>query len=307
MIANLPPLIRSEFFNMIKFIFISGKSFALYSLLDKYLAKLSSLLVDGLEIKQLNMKLIVYIHSVIADAPARAKICNTKQFNGEFGCIHCMNEGVLIGRTRIYKGIEFIERTNALYNQQLEHCTTKKVEKFGIKGKSILEKFNIKLPTDVLNDYMHSCLEGVTKRMLNLWFNSNYHYEPYYLGRNINKIDSLLQFIKYPSEFTRTQRSLKFNQIFKANEYRNLIFYGLIYVLENFLPQEFYEHLLNFIIFLRLLTKDKTEDADTHNANLLVRIFVQNFEKLYDSLNLTVLRVLKLKPFSYALFTIYFS
>ena len=158
MVANLPPLIRTEFFNMIKFIFISGKSFALNSLLDNHLANLSSLLRDGLEIKQFNMKLIVYIHSVIADAPARAKICNTKQFNGEFGCIHCMNKGVLIGRTRIYKGIEFTERTNALYIKQLEHCTNRNIEKYGIKGKSILENFKIKIPTDVLNDYMHSCL-----------------------------------------------------------------------------------------------------------------------------------------------------
>lgn len=130
-------------------------------------------------------------------------------------------------------------------------------------------------------------IEGVTKRMLNLWFNSNYHHEPQYLGRNINQIDTLLQKIKYPSEFSRTQRSLKFNQVFKANEYRNLIFYGLIYALENFLPKEFYEHLLNFIIFLRLLTKDKIEASDIHNANLLVQNFAQNFELLYDNLNLT--------------------
>jgi len=40
-------------------------------------------------------------------------------------------------------------------------------------------------------DYMHCCLEEVMKLLMKYWFTS-YHGNPFYLGRNLSEIDSIL-------------------------------------------------------------------------------------------------------------------
>jgi len=39
-------------------------------------------------------------------------------------------------------------------------------------------------------DYMHAVLEGVVRMILMLWFASNFHSFPFYLGRNLASIDA---------------------------------------------------------------------------------------------------------------------
>ena len=50
-------------------------------------------------------------------------------------------------------------------------------------------------------DYMHAVLEGVVWQLTNQWFNSVNHLEPYYLGRQRQSIDNMLQQQRPPSEF----------------------------------------------------------------------------------------------------------
>lgn len=54
---------------------------------------------------------------------------------------------------------------------------------------------------DVVNcipvDYMHAVLEGVTQWLMKSWFDSKQHSKPYYIGRQVNKIDEHL--FKAPS------------------------------------------------------------------------------------------------------------
>ena len=68
----------------------------------------------------------------------------------------------------------------------------------------------------------------------------------------MKQIDNLLLAIRYPSEFPRSQRGIAYYYLFKANEYRNLIVHSLIYIMKNVLTKEYYEHLLLYILFLRL-------------------------------------------------------
>ena len=38
----------------------------------------------------------------VFDLPARAAATNTKQYNGEYGCLYCLDKGVYQNRARIY-------------------------------------------------------------------------------------------------------------------------------------------------------------------------------------------------------------
>jgi hypothetical protein len=93
-VANLPPLIRSAFNNLIKILFIHGTLFDFNGIFAKHLTKLKSLLTNGLTIMVSNCetKIAINIHALIADNPGRAKICYCRQHNGRFGCFHCLSQ-----------------------------------------------------------------------------------------------------------------------------------------------------------------------------------------------------------------------
>ena len=121
----------------------------------------------------------------------------------------------------------------------------------GIKNESLMSNF-IEMPKAVILEYMHLCLEGFAKRQLDFFFNSKYHFNPFYLNNKIDVIDNLLKKCKYTSSFSRTQRSITYHNMFKDNEYRNLFFYSLIYILNGSLEQEYYEHFIQYILLLRI-------------------------------------------------------
>jgi hypothetical protein len=133
---------------------------------------------------------------------------------------------------------------------------------------------------------MHATLEGVMKQMLNLWFDSKNHQRPFYLSNSIN-IDKILLNTKFPSEFPRTQRSISTYYVYKANEMRNLLFYSLIYVLKDKLKKDYFDHLILFILFIRILTKDKINDTDIRVSMFLIENFIKKFEILYGIENMS--------------------
>ena len=75
---------------------------------------MKEILKNGLLVEHLRMNISIFIHCLIADAPARAKITRTKQFNGEFGCMHCLNPGLRIGRRLVYVGTNHETKTTVM-------------------------------------------------------------------------------------------------------------------------------------------------------------------------------------------------
>jgi hypothetical protein len=92
-IANLPPLIRSSFKNMLKICFINGKLFNFNGIYNHHLNKFKNAIHFGLNIKINDQitKIKLHIHALIADNPARAKAGNFQQHNGTHGCFHCLS------------------------------------------------------------------------------------------------------------------------------------------------------------------------------------------------------------------------
>jgi hypothetical protein len=142
-VSNLPLIIRTASHNIIKILFINSSGFNFNMIFDKHLNALKTLLAKGLNIEKLNLTVTIFIHMVIADAPARAKICNSKQFNGQYGCLHCLNPGTRFGRNQFYLDTNHEIRTNAHYLATLRSIRRKGFEHFGIKGPTYIKWFEI--------------------------------------------------------------------------------------------------------------------------------------------------------------------
>ncbi len=58
-------------------------------------------------------------------------------------------------------------------------------------------------------DYMDAVLKGVTRMLMKFWFDSSFHSSPFYIGRQVARIDNLLLQQRPPSEFSHPPRSIK--------------------------------------------------------------------------------------------------
>lgn len=114
MIAELPPLIRMSYNNIVTHFIYGSSSPNFESYLPKHSTELENLLNSGIIVD--GVKYSIRILGLIADAPARAKVTFTIQFNGAHGCLQCLNEGVLLRKgLRVYEFIPATERTNEMY------------------------------------------------------------------------------------------------------------------------------------------------------------------------------------------------
>eukprot|EP00734_Pompholyxophrys_sp_LG126_P000381 Pompholyxophrys_sp_v1_NODE_149_length_1514_cov_98.132968.p1 type:complete len:367 gc:universal NODE_149_length_1514_cov_98.132968:336-1436(+) len=149
----------------------------------------------GIE-KESSMKL--FLVTISADLPAKALLLNSLQFNGEHGCHICEEEGVLCEGKRCWtwNNNPSIRTHESMLECAREAVTSGNVVK-GVKGPSILAILpGFKLPSQVVVDYMHMFPIGVGGKMLDLFFNSKYHDQKWYLKPKIQYIDHLLKSIK---------------------------------------------------------------------------------------------------------------
>lgn len=143
------------------------------------------------------------------------------------------------------------------------------------------------MPDQVLLDILHIGHKGTLQSLLSLWTHSSNSDYQYYLNKPaLRLLNQKLLLIKYPSEIKRAQRELTYLSYFKANEFRNLIYYTLIYVLKDIMIEDIYEHFVLYVIFIRILTKNKLNDSDFELSQLLIEEFVKNFDSIYGSKNM---------------------
>ena len=81
---------------------------------------------------------------------------------------------------------------------------------------------------------------GTTKQLLRLFFFSTNHKAAYYLLDEVEKINNVLKTTLFPSDFPRTQQSITFYATYKATEFRNLLFYSLIFILNGHMKDKYY-------------------------------------------------------------------
>jgi hypothetical protein len=182
-VLNLPLSIRGSFLNIVPILFWQGHVLESFNdILKHHLKELVEILQHGISIRigSIDMVLKVFIHCLIGDSPARAKIANSKQFNGKFGCLKCMNSGEKKTRTRIYPYKHDVQlRSSNLYRKQAHEAEILGTPFEGIKGENFLSKFCV-FPDSILTDSMH--LLGLVKRLLFLMFDSKNSKQSFYIG-----------------------------------------------------------------------------------------------------------------------------
>ena len=79
---------------------------------------------------------------------------------------------------------DFEIRTKDSY-QEYSLTGTKKIPKFGIKGKTIISEI-IDFPDGIPIDYMHLLCLGLFKKILTQWLDSSNHNFDFYIGNFLN-------------------------------------------------------------------------------------------------------------------------
>jgi len=107
------------------------------------------------------------------------------------------------------------------------------------------------------------------------------------LGRYTGLIDKRLLNVKLPPGHSRATRSITERSYYKANEWRNILFYLAFGILKDILPNLYLKNLLKYIIFIRILCQEKISLEDCNEALLIFDDFHSEFEKLYGKENMT--------------------
>lgn len=176
------------------------------------------------------------------DLPARCLLCNSMQYNGEFGRWKCLQPGKTVknGQRGHARGFPFnkedpkgplrttcneltLQYAKEAMQQQMAGQSRYIVN--GVKGfswLSILQHHDIVRGTAI--DYMHGVLLGVQKLLLNLWFSNTHSKEEFSLYNLVSVVDQCLKHMLPTLDITRLPRSISEHiKYWKANELRSFL------------------------------------------------------------------------------------
>jgi hypothetical protein len=74
---------------------------------------------------------------------------------------------------------------------------------------------------------------------------------------------------------------------FKANEYRNILFYAGIYAFSNLVDMQYFTHFSLYVTAMRLLSKENINIKNLEDAKVLIEHFVMQFKTKYGIENMT--------------------
>lgn len=229
-----------------------------------------------------------------ADLPAKAAIQGTVSHNGHYACGYCMHKGEKTKKNKHSKTVIRYTRADCLnrtHNDMLNIYKKLKSNPLnGIKEMScMIAAYDFDLINGFAIDYMHCVLLGITKKLLDLWLNSENHNEPYYISKQKQIVLSKrIVCVKPICEISRKPRSIFDRKNFKANEFRTLLLYILRYCLIDILPMRYINHfqLLSSSIYMLLQAKISQENISL--AEIRLNKFCDDFEDLYHVHNVTL-------------------
>lgn len=292
-ITSLPPEIRMNVdYLLLAGVWLGpGKPSNISVFLQPVLDKVHHLYQEGLAISTPSGPRVLKARLLCAifDLPAKAMALNSLQYNGKYGCANCLDHGKRVGRRQLYP-------PNAPHTPRCESDMLKWAEDaeangkpiFGLKGKSVLSPY-LNIAKDVPVDYMHAVLEGVSRTLLlNFWFDGQYRFHRFYLGKELKEIDKMLLRIKPPHEFRRTPRSIeKSVKYWKAAEWRAWLLCYVLPLLMHILPADYVRHLCLLVASIHILLGSEISSSDLRRAEYMLQIFYQAIPKLYPEESLT--------------------
>lgn len=285
-VTELPPDLRKKNIMISALWFGPGKP-SMFTLLTPFVKEASLLETKGVEWKDLQgnhhvSKAFVLICS--SDSVARPLLRNTKQFNGFYGCDFCYHKG---GKTYPYCRPEPPLRNE---KDHFSHAMAATMDEpvFGVKGPCPLMKLSqFKMINGFIPEYQHSVCLGVTRQLSSLWFDSANSDASWYIGKQIKEVDIRLETIKPPVEITRTPRSITDRKFWKASEWRAFLLFYALPSLKGILPARFVNHLFLLVFGIYTLLQDKITKSAMFRAELALKKFVIEFQRLYGRDHMT--------------------
>lgn len=149
------------------------------------------------------------------------------------------------------------------------------------------EHFNILWSVGV--EYMHCCLLGVQKRILNLFLDSNNSNSPFYFTPKKTKLlNGRILAIKPNADVVRKPRSLEQKSNFKASEYRFMLLYYLPVCLEGCVPKIYVQHLRLLSGAVYILLKSTITKQEVNKAEKMLNTFVKQHQELFGKQNMVM-------------------
>lgn len=236
------------------------------------------------------------------DLPARALLQNFKCPTGADACPICIHPGIKNKEERIR--IRYL-RENIPSELRTQNDTVKHAHLdancHGVKGTSCL----MALPEfDIINsfstDYMHSVFLGVVKRLLNIFLgnlkvNTQFKHLTRQQQAELNRRITSLQ--PY-SKISHRPRSLDDKAVFRAIEYKYLLFYYLRYALRGLLEKKYIDHIELLSAAVYMLSKQRVRESDIVSAEKMLDTFCNQFEKFYGA-NVVTMNIHLLRHFGH--------
>ncbi|KAK3917263.1 putative ATP-dependent helicase IRC20 [Frankliniella fusca] len=229
---------------------------------------------------------------VVADAPARAKVQNIMNYNSINGCNTCEISSVrsrpVPGKkaVRIYKYQHNLKlRTDEEMYRQAEEALEKGSAVMGVKGPSVLSIIpTFSVSSSCIPEYMHSILLGVTRHMVTQWVEKP---GPWNINGKISEIDAALSSIQHPDFIHRTSRMLKYRKVWKASDLYYFLLFECLPILVDVLPEDYFQHLILLVFGVFTLLKRTILNQEIEESNLVLNLFVSQFERLYGDRAMT--------------------
>lgn len=246
-------------------------------------------LAEGIEVTLPNRVGSIKVRGILisgtADTPAKSDFLNFKKFNGTFGCMSCCIEGENIetenGSTHVYRYDEqMVMRTSA---NCINWAQTASEDNpiFGVKGPTALANYMPDFIGGLAIDRMHCVDGGVIKKMLSLWFDSQYREEGFSLYHMIETVDERLKAIKPTKFIHRMTRSIAEIVHWKTSELRVWAFYYSLPVLDGILRPDLFENYKLLIMGCAILSSDEISTNLIDVAEEFLNKFTKDFEILY--------------------------
>ena len=301
---------KSEFLFM-QALWVGCKKPRMSTLFTPFIAETEKLTKEGFKWSDGNgnphhsrVKFILFV----ADAPARAALCDCTQYNGECGCMHCEHPGKQVEKLKGMRPIQTVDPVNEepprkkakksevrvfpfmLFQKDRTHADVldyaeKAVENGrpfkGVKGFSrLLFIPDFDMPNMTIPESLHCFWEGIGNQFLKLW--SSDTGAPYYVVNFFIKLDESILNIHPPDEIKRAPRSFNSDfSLLKASELRSFCLFYSCVVLQGILPSKYYNHWLLVVNVFRILYQQPIPKSDLLPARLLADKFIIEMETLY--------------------------
>ncbi|CAF1463411.1 unnamed protein product [Adineta ricciae] len=153
----------------------------------------------------------------------------------------------------------------------------------GILGPCIFRSlFVFDVGSSFMTDSLHNIYSGAFKRMLKLWFDPKYSFEPWSIKCHMNSLSAQFAQLRLPSTTTRLPRHLNEFKTFKANEMRILLLFGFA-IFAKVLRPTYYNHLLQLVALMHVVESRTILKMHLSMIQQLSLSFVAEFRDLYTS------------------------